>query len=186
MPGILDLMAHGLAAVDTQLAQDVALAVARISVGVFFAISGGNKLFVASRHASLRANLTKNGIPAVPFMEWWVPFWEFVSGAMLAVGLLSAFSAGVLAIICVVAICCESSRRVEAFKPINRADRVADYLYLQEVLYLVLLVVTMIAGTGRYSLDHVLFSPEPPARVVSVTKTACIAVPTTVRAVTAL
>lgn len=157
MPGIIDIAAHGLAAVDSQLAKDVALAVARISVGTFFAISGANKLFVAQRHASLRANLTKNGIPAIPFMEWWVPFWEFASGAMLAVGLLSAFSAGVLGIICLVAICCEAPRRVDAFQPINRADRVADWLYLQEVLYLVLLSVNVIAGTGRFSLDHLLF-----------------------------
>lgn len=157
MPGILDLMAHGLAAIDSGLAKDVALAIARMSVGVFFAISGANKLFVAQRHASLRANLTKNGIPAVPFMEWWVPFWEFSSGVMLAVGLLSAFSAGVLAIICLVALCCEGPRRVAAYSPINGPDKVADYLYLQEVLYLVLLAVNIVAGTGRFSLDHLLF-----------------------------
>lgn len=157
MPGLLDIAAHGLAAVDPTLAKDVALALARTSVGVFFAISGGNKLFVAARHASLVGNLTKNGLPRPQYLAWWVASWEFVSGLMLAVGLLSAFSAGVLAIICLVACYCEANRRVEAFKPINGFDRVADYLYLQEVLYLTLLGVTMIAGTGRYSLDFLLF-----------------------------
>lgn len=157
MPSIFDIAAHGLAAVDPTLAKDVALAVARTSVGVFFAISGANKLLVTERHESLRANLRKNGIPVVPFMEWWVPFWELMAGVMLAVGLLSAFSAGVLAIICIVALCCEGPRRVAAYSPINAPDKVADYLYLQEVLYLVLLAVTMIAGTGRYSLDYLLF-----------------------------
>lgn len=153
----LSLAAHGLASVDAQLARDAALAVGRVSVGVFFAISGANKLFVPQRHAAIRANLAHNGIPAVSFMEWWVPGWEFASGVLLAAGLLSAFNAGVLAIICIVACCCEAKRRVEAFGPINTPDRVADYLYLQEVLYLVLLAVTVFAGAGRFSLDHLLF-----------------------------
>lgn len=157
MTAALDLMAHGLAAVDPALAKDTALAVARASVGVFFAISGANKLLVAERHASLRANLVKNGVPAVRFNEWWVPGWELLGGSMLAVGLLSAFAAGVLAIICLVAICCEAREKVDSYRPINRPDRVADYLYLPEVLYLVLLLVTLIAGTGRFSLDHLLF-----------------------------
>lgn len=157
MTSLIDFAAHGLAAVDSQLAKDVALATVRVAVGGFFTISGFNKLFVPERHKAIVASLTKNHIPAVNVMQWWVPFWEFVGGAMLMVGLLSAFSAGVLSIICLVAICCEATERVNAYSPINRGDRVADYLYLPEVLYLVLLTVNMIAGTGRYSLDHLLF-----------------------------
>jgi putative oxidoreductase len=157
MPGLIDLMAHGLAAVDAQLAKDVALGVVRASAGVFFACSGWNKLTNANRHAALVRNLTGNKLPAPAYLAWWVAGWEFLAGAMLAAGLLSAFVAVVLTIICLVAICCEAADKVERYGPINRADRVADWLYLPEVLYVILLAVNVIAGTGRFSLDHLLF-----------------------------
>lgn len=136
---------------------DSALLVARISVGVFFAISGFNKLFNPGRHKSLTANLTKNGIPYIPVMQWFVPFWEFVSGLFLAIGLFTVFHALVLMIICVVAACCEARKRVAAYSPINAGDVVADYLYLQEILYMVLLSVNILAGGGKFSFDHIVF-----------------------------
>lgn len=148
---MLDLLAHGLGA------HDAALASVRIGAGVFFAISGGNKLFVASRHASLRDNLERNRIPFLKFMEWWVPFWEFVAGLMLAIGLLTAFSAAVLLIICLVACHCEAREKVAKYQPINRFDTVADYLYLPEVLFVLMLLVNILAGAGAYSLDSFLF-----------------------------
>jgi putative oxidoreductase len=153
----VQLAAHGGAHLNAQVAQDIALGVVRVAVGGFFAISGYNKLFVPARHASLKANLTRNNIPAIRVMQWWVPGWEFIAGLMLAVGLFSAFAAGVLMIICAVAICCEAKEKVAKFAPINAGDVVADYLYLPEVLYAVLLVVNLVAGTGRYSLDWYLF-----------------------------
>lgn len=148
---LLTLAAHGLDA------KDVALTVVRVAVGGFFAISGYNKLFRPDRHASLLANLTKNHIPCLPLMQWWVPGWELGGGLMMVVGLMSAFAAGVLLVICAVACACESRVKVEAYHPINGGDRVADYLYLPEVLYAILLSVTILAGTGRYSLDALLF-----------------------------
>jgi putative oxidoreductase len=129
----------------------------RGSIGTFFAISGGNKLFVPTRHASLRRSLAVNNIPCVEPMAWWVAGWEFLAGAMLAVGLLSAFSAGVLLIICLVACWCEAHQKVESYKPINGFDRVADYLYLPEVLYIVLLTAAILHGTGAFSLDRLLW-----------------------------
>ncbi len=137
---------------------DAALFIVRFSVGLFFAISGYNKLFNAGRHASLTANLQRNGIPFVPFMCYWVPFWEFTSGAMMAIGFLSIFNASVLMIICIVAALCEAPKRVAAYAPINAGDKVADYLYLQEILYMILLAVTILAGSGRYSVDSVVFN----------------------------
>ena len=144
------LAAHGFEA------KDLALAVVRVTIGTFFAISGFNKLFHPQRHASLKANLEKNGIPCVVIMQWWVPGWEFVAGAMLVIGMMSAFAASVLIIICLVACYCEAADKVAKYGPINVGDRIADYLYLPEVLYIILLSVTVLAGTGAYSLDHYL------------------------------
>lgn len=148
---IIHIAAHGL------LAPDAALALTRLCVGTFFAISGFNKLFNVGRHNSLTANLRKNHIPALGIMQWFVPGWEFASGLMLALGFLSAFNAAVLMIICIVACCCEAKAKVAAYHPINRGDWVADWLYLPEVLYLFLLAVIVLAGTGQYSIDALIF-----------------------------
>jgi putative oxidoreductase len=135
---------------------NVAIAVVRVATGGFFAISGFNKLFNPGRHASLKANLQKNHIPDVGFMQWWVPVWEFVGGILLTIGLFSAFAAFVLTDICIVACCCEARSRVEAYRPINRGDRIADYLYLPEVLYACLLIVPLLSGGGAYSVDALM------------------------------
>lgn len=136
---------------------DFADAILRMTVGVFTAISGGNKLFVASRHASYCETLTRLGIPCVWFMRWWVAGWAFVGGIMLTLGLFTTFAAGVLLIIYLVAFWCEAHRKVEAYKPINGCDRIADYLYLPETLYIAMLVVVILGGGGAYSLDRLLW-----------------------------
>jgi putative oxidoreductase len=136
---------------------DFPVAIIRIATGVFFTISGFNKLFVASRHESLKNNLEHNGIPVVGFMQWWVPGWEFVAGMMLTIGLLTPVAAFVLTTICIVACCCESRGKVEAYHPINGGDTLADYLYLPEVLYICLLSVSLFSGGGVYSVDNWLF-----------------------------
>ena len=138
-------------------AVDVALAVPRIAVGVFFAISGAHKLCVPERHASLVRTLQADRVPAVGVMQWWVPSWEFLAGLGMVLGLASVPAAGILTVIMLVACWCEAGKTVRGYNPINAADKVDDYLYLPEVLYLVILSVTLLAGPGAYSLDHVLF-----------------------------
>lgn len=151
MQDLIQLAANGLGW------HDAGLTLIRASVGTFFAISGYHKLFNAERHAKLTNTLKNDNVPFLPFMQWWVPGWEFVAGVSLTVGLLSAFSAVVLTIICIVACCCESKARVAAYHPIDLADTLDDWFYLPEVLYLVMLAVTIFSGPGKYSLDHVFF-----------------------------
>jgi hypothetical protein len=64
--------------------------------------------------------------------------------------------AGLLAI-CIVATCSEARERVDAYQPINRADRVADYLYLPEIVYFLPLLIMICHGPGRWSLDYLIF-----------------------------
>jgi putative oxidoreductase len=141
----------------TMMPIDMPVAFIRVCTGIFFTISGFNKLFVPSRHASLKHNLENNHIVMVQFMQWWVPGCEFVAGAMLVLGLLTPVAAFVLSVICIVACCCESHGKVESYHPINGGDTLADYLYLPEVLYLCLLSVSVFSGGGYYSLDNWLF-----------------------------
>lgn len=138
-------------------APDAGLAVARAAAGTFFAISGFHKLFNKDRHARLVQTLTEDKVPAVWFNQWWVPFWELTAGTMLVLGLGAVFAAGVLTVICTVACIAEAGKRVEAYKPINAADRLDDYLYIPEVMYLILLVVFLVTGPGAYSLDRIFF-----------------------------
>lgn len=147
----LQIAAHGAGATD------FALALVRVGTGMFFMLSGFNKLFNAGRHAAIVETFKKDHVPFIAFNQWWVPSWEFAAGLLMVVGLFSAFAAAVLIIICAVACYCEAKERVAAYAPINGGDRIADYLYLPEVLYVLLLSVNVLAGTGRFSLDAWLF-----------------------------
>jgi putative oxidoreductase len=137
---------------------DLGLAVLRAAVGLFFALSGYHKLFNKTRHAAFVKTLVADKVPAVGFMQWWVAGWEFLAGITLAVGFLTAFSAAVLAVICVVACLAEAPEKVESYHPIDAADVLDDYLYLPEVLYVVMLTVSALAGGGAYSLDALIWS----------------------------
>lgn len=145
------LLSHGLPL------HDLGLTIPRVAVGVFFAISGYHKLFNPARHQRLVNTLTGDKVPAVWFNQWWVPGWEFVAGITIALGLFTAFSAATLGIICLVACACEAAGKVAKFGPIDKADVLDDYLYLPEVLYLVMLSSIIMTGPGAYSLDAVLF-----------------------------
>lgn len=136
---------------------DLGLAIVRVAVGVFFLLSGYHKLFNRERHATFVRTLQENRIPCIGFNQWWVPCWEFAGGLMLTIGLLTAFNASVLLIICLIACKCEASRKVASYKPIDKADAIDDYLYVPEVLYVVMLLVTIFAGTGDYSLDALIW-----------------------------
>lgn len=134
---ILNVAQHGLGF------HDAGLFVARAAVGGFFALSGYNKLTNKGRHATLVQTLKADHVPFVGFNQWFVPINEFFAGAMVALGMFPAFFAGVLMILMAVALCCEGKARVESYQPINVADRVDDWLFLQEVLYMVLLGVVI-------------------------------------------
>lgn len=143
--------------IDGVVPIDVPLTAARLATGLFFAISGYNKVFNEGRHAKLTRTLIDDHIPWIGLMQWWVPVWELFAGVMLMAGLFTPISAFVLSVICIVACCCESKEKVEAYNPINTADRIDDWLYLPEILYLCILSLSLFGGGGEYSLDNYFF-----------------------------
>lgn len=147
-----DFLAHGFQA------GDVAIALNRVALGTFFAISGYHKLFNVERHNRLVSTLKADGIPLLRFNAWFVPAVEFLAGVTLTLGLLSVVSALLLGAICLVATCCDGWARVCAYKPIDTADYLDDLLYLPEVLYGIMLLTVILTGPERYSLDHYLFT----------------------------
>jgi hypothetical protein len=46
--------------------------------------------------------------------------------------------------------------RIRSYQPIDRADRIDDWLYLPEILYAFMLILFVAVGAGPYSLDAVI------------------------------
>ena len=135
---------------------ELALTLNRIAVGAFFMHSGYHKLFNAERHRTFVDELKALGVPALGFNQWWVPSVEFSAGGAVLVGLLAPLAALGLLVIILVAIATSGRQRIKLYKPIDKADRIDDWLYLPETLYAFMLIVVISAGAGPYSLDAVV------------------------------
>jgi uncharacterized membrane protein YphA (DoxX/SURF4 family) len=135
---------------------DLALTLDRIAVGAFFMFSGYHKLFNAQRHRMMIDELKALGVHAVGINQWWVPTVEFSAGAAVAVGFLAPLAALGLLVIVLVAMATSGRQRIKASQPIDRGDRIDDWLYLPETLYAFMLIIFISAGAGPYSLDAVI------------------------------
>ncbi len=135
---------------------DIALALNRIVVGLFFMLSGYHKLFNAERHRVLADQLKELGVHAVGFNQWWVPTVEFTAGGAVVVGLLAPLAALGLLVLILVAIVTSGPQRIAVYKPIDEADRIDDWLYLPEVLYAFMVIMVISAGAGPYSVDALI------------------------------
>jgi uncharacterized membrane protein YphA (DoxX/SURF4 family) len=135
---------------------DIALTLDRVAVGMFFMFSGYHKLFNAQRHRAFVEELTSLHVAALWINQWWVPSVEFAGGSAIVIGLLTPLAAlGLLAIV-LVATFTSGRLRIAGYQPIDRADRIDDWLYLPEVLYAFMLILFVSAGAGPYSLDAVI------------------------------
>ncbi len=137
---------------------DIAITLSRIAVGSFFMHSGYHKLFNAERHRTFADELKSLGVPALGFNQWWVPLVEFSAGAAVLIGLLAPLAALSLLVIILVAMATSGRQRVKLYKPIDRGDRIDDWLYLPETLYALMLIMIISAGAGPYSVDALIWS----------------------------
>ena len=67
-----------------------AILLVRVSLGVFFAVSGGSKLFVAGGTKPVYDTLVKAKVPFPRQTAYFVASVEFVCGSLLVVGFLSS------------------------------------------------------------------------------------------------
>jgi uncharacterized membrane protein YphA (DoxX/SURF4 family) len=148
---MIDILFHGVGWTD------IALTLNRIAVGMFFMLSGYHKLFNPQRHRELADQLKELGVHAVGFNQWWVPTVEFSAGCAVVIGFLAPLAALGLLVLILVAIATSGPQRINAYKPIDRADRIDDWLYLPETLYAVMLITVISAGAGPYSLDALVW-----------------------------
>jgi uncharacterized membrane protein YphA (DoxX/SURF4 family) len=132
---------------------DIALTLSRVAVGMFFMFSGYHKLFNAQRHRAFVDELTALHVVAVRINQWWVPSIEFAGGSAVLIGLLTPLASLGLLVIVLVAGVTSGRVRMKDYQPIDRADRIDDWLYLPEILYAFILIIFISAGAGPYSLD---------------------------------
>ena len=137
---------------------DIALTLNRVAVGMFFMFSGYHKLFNAERHRLFADELTSLHVHAVGFNQWWVPLVEFSAGGAVVIGLVAPLAALGLLVVILVANATSGRERIKAFKPIDRADRIDDWLYLPETLYAVMLIMVISTGAGPYSVDAAIWN----------------------------
>lgn len=142
-------LVHGLGAFDVAALAD------RLALGTFFAISGYHKLFNTTRRASLATTFKADGCYS-PFTMFAVPLGELLGGVALVVGLLTPVAALGLILICSGACLLDGIKRVREWGPLDAADRVDDFLYLPELLYVIMLSFLVLAGPGKWSVDALL------------------------------
>ena len=124
---------------------------ARVSLGVFFAISGGNKLFVASHTRQMYKTLAGAGIRFPHFMTYFVSSVDFIGGYLLIIGLLSRLCCAALIIDMIVAITTVQIATIS--KGLSFLDWLDDFLYLPESMYVIILIWLICSGPGRLSVD---------------------------------
>src|SRR3984957_5804424 len=103
---------------------DIALTLNRVAVGMFFMLSGYHKLFNAERHLVFANELRSLHVPAVGFNQWWVPLVEFSAGGAVVIGLVAPLAALGLLVLILIASVTSGRERIQAYKPIDRADRI--------------------------------------------------------------
>ena len=132
--------------------EQYAILLIRVSIGLFFANSGANKLFVAGSRKLVYETLVKAKIPFPQPMAYFVSGIEFVCGSLVAVGLLSGPACMALLIDMIVATrTIAVSTLPKGLSPLNWLD---DFLYLPEVLYVLFFIWLICSGPGRFSLDY--------------------------------
>ena len=132
--------------------EQYAILLVRISLGLFFAISGANKLFVANRRRAMYETLVEAKVPFPHATTWFVSFVEFASGCLLAVGFLSSLACVALLVNMVVAIL--TTKLSAMSKGLSAFNWVDDFLYFPEVLYILFFVWLICSGPGKFSVDY--------------------------------
>ena len=132
--------------------EQYAILLVRVSIGVFFAISGAGKLFVAGGTKPVYDTLVKAKVPFPRQTAYFVASVEFVCGSLAALGFLSTPACVALMIDMIVATATNAvSTLPKGLSPLSWLD---DFLYLPEVLYVLFFIWLICAGPGKFSVDY--------------------------------
>jgi|SRR5580704_963361 putative oxidoreductase len=132
--------------------EQYAILLVRVSIGLFFAISGANKLFSADGTKPVYETLVKAKVPFPRQTAYFVSAVEFVGGSVVTVGFLSSPASFALLIDMIVATATTAvSTLPKGLSPLSWLD---DFLYLPEVLYVLFFIWLICSGPGRFSVDY--------------------------------
>jgi putative oxidoreductase len=132
--------------------QQYAILLIRVAIGLFFAISGGNKLFVAGGTKPVYDTLVQAKIPFPRQTAYFVAGVEFGGGSLLTLGFLSSLASVALLIDMIVATMTSAvSTLPKGLSPLSWLD---DFLYLPEVLYVLFFIWLICSGPGKFSVDY--------------------------------
>jgi putative oxidoreductase len=132
--------------------EQYAILLARVSIGLFFAISGANKLFVAGDTQTMYEALVGAKVPFPQLMTYFVSGVEFLGGSLLTAGFLASPACVALLIDMLVAILTTRlSALPRGLSPLNWLD---SFLYLPEVLYVLFFILLICSGPGKFSVDY--------------------------------
>jgi putative oxidoreductase len=145
-------MSHSIQTAITTLraAEWIPITAVRVLIGIFFCISGGTKLLVPTQFSTMERTLAESHIPFPHANALFVSLVEFVCGAGLVLGLLTPLCALLLVVNMIFAI---ATNRIHSIQASGVFAWVDDFLYLPEVLYVMILVWLIFSGPGRYSID---------------------------------
>ena len=132
--------------------EQYAILLVRVSLGIFFAISGANKLFAAGGMKAIYDTLVKAKVPFPHQTALFVSSVELIGGSVLALGFLSTPACVALLIDMTVATLTNALYTMpKKLSPLMWLD---DFLYLPEVLYVLFFIWLICSGPGKFSVDH--------------------------------
>jgi len=132
--------------------EQYAILLVRVSIGLFFAVSGANKLFVASAMKLIYETLVKAKVPFPHQTAYFVSSVEFVCGSLVIVGFLSSPASAALLIDMSVATLTTALSTLP--KGLSRLNWLDDFFYLPEVLYVLFFIWLICSGPGKFSVDY--------------------------------
>jgi putative oxidoreductase len=135
--------------------QWVGVLVARFAVGLLFFLSGRGKLFVPERRERMCQTLIEAHVPFPEFNALFLSAMEFGCGLLLVLGALTPLACVVLGCVMIVAI---TTTAIKSIKAPPLLGWLSEFLYLPEVLYLVMLFWLFLSGPGWLSVDHLILS----------------------------
>ena len=127
--------------------------VARVAVGLLFFLSGRGKLFVPERREQMRQTLIEAHVPFPDVNAVFVSMIEFVCGLLIVFGALTPLACVMLGCVMMTAIATTAIRNIKAT---SLPAWLSEFLYLPEVLYLVILFWLFFSGPGWFSIDRLI------------------------------
>ncbi|MGJ1236798.1 MULTISPECIES: DoxX family protein [Sphingobacterium] len=138
--------------------------VARVLIGLFFTITGFNKLFHPIFQERMLNTISKIGFPYPQFTANFTATFECIFGLFLLIGLFTRISSAGLIIIILVALISHDLNSIpkellpslDAGKiyPMDPFTWLSYFLYLPQVLYLLLLFIFLGYGYGKVGFDR--------------------------------